>query len=75
MCQNTKMWQITVNKLSKNCQKPKCNKFVSKIVQKCIQNLTKYKNVFKIGQKWFSKCVKIVTKQKVLLVFCHIFVG
>ena len=69
MCQKSSISHKTVNKLSKIRENPKCDKNVSKNLQKYIKNLSKYKMYLNSVKTRF----KNVTKKYQIFGICYIF--
>ena len=69
MCQKSSISHKTVNKLSKIRENPKCDKNVSKNLQKYIKNMSKYKMYLNSVKTRFNN----VTKKYQVFRICHIF--
>ena len=69
MCQKSSISHKTVNKLSKIRENPKCDKNVSKNLQKYIKNMSKYKMYLNSVKTRF----KNVTKKYQIFRICYIF--
>ena len=69
MCQKSSISHKTANKLSKIRENPKCDKNVSKNLQKYIKNMSKYKMYLNSVKTRF----KNVTKKYQIFGICYIF--